>query len=102
MEKEKDCGFPSAIEFLGELDSAIEIMGRGGQIINSEITRICKVCGFGKYQMMISENSAPSSIRNMGFNPVAGLKWRVYRCINCGHLQIFELKGNPRAWGEKF
>jgi len=88
---------PSAREMLKPIDDVLAILRRGGQVINRSINRICRVCGFGEYRLAADENR-PHEILNIGLNPGGHL--RLFRCTNCGHIQIFQVRPNPPAWGE--
>ncbi len=87
----------SARELLNAVDDVLTIIRRGGQVINRSITRVCTVCGFGEYQMAGDEKDS-LGVSNMGLNP--GMHLRLFRCTNCGHIQIFHMQPNPLAWGE--
>ncbi len=99
VENEEDCSCSTAEILLREIDDAVEIMRHGGQVINQSATRLCTVCGNGAYKLVGDyKTSTGATIANLGLNPGAGL--RVYRCLNCGHIQFFQVVPNPPAWGE--
>ena len=98
VQENEDRIFPTAESLLEEVDKVLEIMRRGGQVINRDVPRICQVCGFGQYQLTGDEKVNPVAVSNYGLNP--GMQLRVFRCNNCGHLQIFQMQFRPPAWGE--
>jgi serine/threonine protein kinase len=88
-----------AAAMLDNIERVIWQIRNGGQIVNREVPRLCTVCGGGSYQGIANETSPPDRVRNLGLNP-AGTAYRIYRCVNCGHVQLFMVDGNPPAWGE--
>ncbi len=93
----KQDSMPTARDMWKAVDDALTIMRRGGQVINRSINRTCIVCGFGEYHPAGDEKS-PGMISNMGLNP--GVHLRVFRCNHCGHIQMFQVRPIPPAWGE--
>lgn len=100
VQEEENRVFPSAEVLLEELDKILEIMRRGGQIINRKVERICYVCGFGSYRPIADDTVQPGTARDVGLTPIGHIKWRVFCCVNCGHIQMFHVQDNPPAWGE--
>ena len=100
VQEEEASIFPNAEVLLKELDKVLEIMRRGGQVINSKVDRMCYVCGFGAYKLIADGERDPTSSGNFGITPVGHVRWKIYRCLNCGHTQLFQVQDNPPAWGE--
>ena len=92
--------FPSAEELQNAMEQVIGIIDRGGQAVNKNVTRTCMVCGYGKYKLVADQKENVSSVQNLGVGAVGGTSWRIYRCLHCGHIQLFEVQKNPPAWGE--
>ncbi len=88
-ENEQDV-WPSAYEFLEQIDPVRDILRRGGQIIEKDVARWCRVCGWGKYQPIINENSPPAALINFGLQPT-GMKFHISQCSSCGHLEMFRV-----------
>ena len=82
------------------IDDVLEIMRRGGQVMNRSVPRICYVCGFGTYKQVADGERNSSAVKNLGFSQIGDVRWRIYRCVNCGNIQMFNVQGNPPAWGE--
>src|SRR5207237_1915655 len=59
--------WPTAKEMLAQVDAVLDILRRSGQIVSSDVTRYCRVCGHGRYRLVGKEGSA--AVHNMGFNP---------------------------------
>jgi serine/threonine protein kinase len=100
VQEEENRVFPSAEVLLEELDKVLEIVRRGGQIINRKAERICYVCGFGTYKLVADGERNSFAVKNLGFSQIGDVRWRIYRCVNCGNIQMFNVEGNPPAWGE--
>ena len=98
-ENEEEVGYPDAIELLSQIDLLLEIMKRGGELLRLDIPRICRVCGFGEYELVADDMSSPMSSENEGFHLTGRLKLRVFCCRSCGNVQIFQVHSKPGAWG---
>jgi serine/threonine protein kinase len=79
VENEEDCKYPSAQELITEIDEAISILQRGGQVIDKKVTRMCRVCGIGCYKERVDKDG----------RLIRGTNARFYVCQNCGHDQTF-------------
>ena len=55
--------------------------------IDQNIRQLCTYCGEGFYVQQVKSN--PTQVRNFGFTPVGNPDWRIYTCIECGHVQAF-------------
>src|SRR5262249_21681139 len=102
VQREEEVGFASAIELLPEVDKLLTILRRGGQVMRREIKRWCQVCGTGTYELFIDGDSphGGQGLRNCGLNPVGPPRgWRFFRCVSCGHVQLFRLDFGAPSWG---
>jgi len=97
VEHETDCWNHAAF-FLEAIDKALFIIETGGDIVGPGVTRLCKVCSVGTYQ--IHADSDPTEVRNLGFTPSGNRGYRVFICDYCGHVQLFLTVGETpyRAW----
>ena len=96
VEKEKDC-IQTVGELLALVDQVLPAAKQHAQIIGEGITRRCQVCGIGSYNRVVNDNI--TDLRNFGLN-LAGTKFKVFSCSNCGHVQLFQFhpSDRPRAW----
>ncbi len=92
--------YPSAQEFLEQIDRLLEILNRGGQLLRQEAPRFCQACGYGRYQLIADDKTQPMASEDFGLKAVGQVKWRIYRCVTCGHIQMFQMQQHPEAWGE--
>jgi serine/threonine protein kinase len=99
VEREHQCRFNSATDFLTAIDGIIGILRSRGALLRSNKPRKCQVCGYGAYSLIANDSSNPGSVRNIGLTPVGQIRWRVFRCDHCGHIQMFQVQDNPPAWG---
>ena len=98
-ENEEDIGYPDAMALLTQIDLLLEIMKRDGELLSLEIRRICRVCGYGQYELIADDMRTPTSSESVGFRLVGHIKWRVFCCGSCGNIQTFQMHQNPKAWG---
>ncbi len=94
--REEKC-FSSANDLLQVVDSNLETIKQGGQLLLDGITRICHVCGVGRYARQVLQGSPfkdkPSY--NMRFwdsgatLPAAAVGVEVWECDTCHHIQFF-------------
>ena len=97
--EEEDACLPDANSLLVQIKSLINVIEMGGEKLNLNIQRRCRVCGFGIYQLMALDNI--TKIRNFGFQPAGSRTMRIFTCNHCGHVQLFSYIGNiPPAWNE--
>ena len=55
--------------------------------VDPNIKQLCTYCGEGFYVQQVKSNV--TQVRNFGLSPVGGSDWRIYTCIECGHVQAF-------------
>ncbi len=87
-----------ANQMLSEMQKVARAVRRGGQVISRGVNRACRVCALGFYELLVAEENV-AALNNLGFRP-ANERLRVFQCENCGHLDVFRVTFNPRAWGE--
>jgi len=96
VEEEKDC-MPDAGTLLKEIDRIISIIELNADPVNLEIERPCKVCGVGKYELVVNDDLTKT--RNFGFNPAGSRRMKIFACSHCGHVQLFSYQDEPpTAW----
>jgi len=98
-ENEQDIGYPTAVELLDHVDRLLEIMNRGGELLRKDIPRICRVCGYGRYELQVDEKTDPGAARAVGIQSMGHVKWRVFACNKCGNAQMFMMSEQTEAWG---
>ena len=94
VQYEKDC-LENAGSLLEKIDSLLNALRLGADPIrNSE--RSCKVCGFGKYQLIADRDITNTSNFGLG----ARNTFKIFVCNNCGHVQLFYCMGgdDPPGW----
>ncbi len=55
--------------------------------VDQNIRQLCTYCGEGYYVQKVKSN--PMQVHNFGLNAVGSSDWRIYTCIECGHVQAF-------------
>ena len=96
VEEEKDC-IPDAGSLLEEIDQTMSIIELNADRIDKQIKRPCKVCGIGKYILLVDENL--TQIRNFGLNPAGTRQMKIFTCSHCGHVQLFTYSGEQsKVW----
>ena len=96
VENEEKC-LPDAGALLEEIDSILSIIDLNAELIDSNTKRMCKVCGRGKYESVVNDNSVET--RNFGFSPAGGRKMKIFTCSYCGNVQLFSyVHRPPPAW----
>ena len=101
VEEEKNC-LTNAMALLAEIDQMLCVIDNNADLLDSKIERICKVCGIGKYTLLIDQDSI--QMQTYGIRPTAGCSFKAFVCDNCGHFELFLFeykKGTPPAWGER-
>lgn len=98
VEDQKDC-FSSADDLLLAVDTYLEIIKRGGQLLKDGIPRECHVCGHGHYTRELHNKDNPVFQLRLwtsgGAHPDATFHSEVYICDTCGNIQFFRTM--PRA-----
>lgn len=90
-ESERDC-LPDAPALLEEMDRAMHVLERHGQVVGEGVKRCCEVCASGTY-LPIQE--LPDGVVVV---PSGKSELRLFACSLCGHLQAFLLEnGSVRS-----
>lgn len=100
VESEDHC-WSSAALLLENVDKVLDIFRRGGEILQRNVARRCRVCAVGNYHLVVDEQVSGASVTNYGLHRVGNSKWRIFQCLHCGHVQMFRLDMNPPGWGER-
>jgi len=96
VEDEENC-LPDAGALLEEIDKILSIIDLNADLIDLNTKRTCKVCGRGKYELIVNNNLTRT--RNFGFNPTGSRRMKVFTCSYCGNVQLFSYKDElPPAW----
>lgn len=98
-ENEGDVRCPDATHLLEQMDLILRIMQNGGDLLRKNLKRLCRVCGYGEYTLVVDEKKDSGMSSTMGLTPVANKRFRIFSCYNCGHIQLFEVGRSPEAWG---
>ena len=88
--EEKCCG--SANELLLQVDTNLEQIKQGGQLLHDGIPRICHVCGVGRYSRQVLKDTPSYNMRlwDSGASlPATGIGVEVWECDTCHHIQFF-------------
>ncbi len=84
------CG--SANDLLLQVDTNLEQIKQGGQLLQDGIRRICHVCGAGQYSRQVLKDTPSYNMRlwNSGAAlHAADLGIEVWECDTCHHIQFF-------------
>lgn len=97
VEREKNC-LSSANDLLLMVNSHLEIIKQGGQLLHDRIPRNCHVCGLGRYKLQSFKGTSTNHLRL--WNPSGGadislVGVEVFECDACHHIQFFRT-GTPR------
>ncbi len=97
VEKQRDC-FSSADDLLLVVDSNLESIKRGGQLLHDGIPRICHVCGVGHYARQAHDkNDQIYQLRiwnSGGATDISTFHAELFICDTCGHIEFF--RTSPR------
>jgi serine/threonine protein kinase len=98
VEEQKDC-YSSAADLLLAVDTYLEVIKQGGQLLKDGIPRPCHVCGNGHYAREFHDKNDPVfqlRIYNGGeTHPGTTFHSEVFICDNCGHIEFF--RTTPRT-----
>ena len=100
VEDEDNC-LSSASQLLELVDEVLHAVKRHGQVVGERIERRCRVCGQGRYELVINEDT--TSLRNFGLSPAGVSTFKVFKCSRCGHVELFHFddpKSKPMAWNK--
>ena len=96
VEDEENC-LENADLLLGEIDNLLRALRLGAGPVGEGIDRLCRVCGFGKYRLFGDKENTRTG--DFGLSPRGGNAFKIFRCNNCGHVQLFLCQnGNTPAW----
>ena len=82
VEEEEHC-LPTASDLLADVDSALLVIERDGQLLGDGIKRYCRVCGVGEY---LPQRDAGNWLYH---TPTGQQVLKIFTCNHCGHLQTF-------------
>lgn len=95
--REENC-CASANDLLLQVDTNLEQIKQGGQLLQEGIERICHVCGIGRYSRQEFGKNIPScNVRlydSGAAHPNITLGIEVWECGTCHHIQFF--RTSPR------
>jgi serine/threonine protein kinase len=95
--KQSDC-LSSAINLLTIVDSNLETLKRGGQLLLAGIPRICRICGVGHYARQDFLKDTPNYNLRLwnsgGANDISTVGIEFWECGTCHHVELF--RTNPR------
>lgn len=94
VENERDCLRDAGV-LLEQIDTLARIIDVGADPIGTNIERRCKVCGIGKYMLVVDDD--PVGSRNFGITAAGSRKMKIFTCNHCGHVQLFSYEGEPPA-----
>ena len=95
VQKEGNC-LENADLLLKLIDSLLGALRLGADPVGN-FDRPCRVCGFGKYELFVDKDFTRTE--NFGLRPRGANAFKIFRCNNCGHVQLFLCQnGNPPAW----
>jgi serine/threonine protein kinase len=98
VERQEKC-FGSADDLLVTVDSNLETIKQGGQLLLDGIPRICHVCGVGHYARQALTKDIPSYNMRLwdsgARDPSFTLGIEVWECGTCHHIQFFRTDPRP-------
>lgn len=98
VENEEDC-LSDANSLLYEVDNLISVIENKAEKISLKVERTCKVCGIGKYKLIVNDNVTDT--RNFGLQPTGSRQMKIFTCSYCGNVQFFSYERQlPEAWQE--
>ncbi len=95
VQYEHQCLLPDATSLLLEMDLMLEIIELGGNLLDEDTRRPCKVCGRGEYILEAGPNSQDLDTFSLQKNAVRS--FRVFACNYCGHMEVFSVPGGPKG-----
>jgi hypothetical protein len=96
VERQDQC-LASADDLLLMVDTNLESIKQGGQLLNDGIPRICRVCGVGRYSRQTIKDTPTYKLRlwnSGGATDISLIDVEVWECGKCHHIQFF--RANPR------
>jgi serine/threonine protein kinase len=96
VERQEKC--VTSADLLLIVDTNLEIIKQGGQLLQDGIPRICHVCGVGRYARQAFYQGNPAYILRLWNSgratDISTLGVEVWECGTCRHIQFF--RTNPR------
>jgi hypothetical protein len=96
VERQEKC--VTSADLLLIVDTNLEIIKQGGQLLQDGIPRICHVCGVGRYVRQAFDQGNPAYNLRLwnsgGATDISTLGVEVWECGTCRHIQFF--RTNPR------
>jgi serine/threonine protein kinase len=98
VSREKDC-LGSATDLWPVAGKLLQIMRKGGQLLQPQVPRPCRVCGHGHYRPEGHIEGKPNpramlqfrrATNNGGEDSAGGIKIEAFVCDECGHIQFFK------------
>jgi serine/threonine protein kinase len=95
VQRQEQC-LGSADDLLLVVDSNLETIKQGGQLLNEGIPRICHVCGVGRYARQTLTKDTPTYGLRLwnGATDTSMIGVEVWVCGTCHHIQFFR----TRSW----
>jgi serine/threonine protein kinase len=98
VERQEKC-LASADDLLLIVDTNLESIKQGGQLLNDGILRICHVCGVGRYaRQNLTKDSPAYNLRlwnSGGPTDISMIGVEVWECGTCHHVQFFRTSPRP-------
>lgn len=92
VERQEKC-FGSADDLLLVVDTNLESIKQGGQLLHDGIPRICHVCGVGRYtRQTLTKGTATYKLRLWdpgGGSDISLIGVEVWECDTCHHIEFF-------------
>jgi serine/threonine protein kinase len=88
VERQEKC-FSSAADLLLVLDTNLESIKHGGQLLQDGIPRICHVCGVGRYARQGNPSFNLRLWNSGGANDISTMGVEVWVCGTCNHIEFF-------------
>ncbi|MGB9072137.1 MAG: protein kinase family protein [Terriglobales bacterium] len=97
VERQEKC-FGSADDLLLVVDTNLESIKQGGQLLRDGIPRICHVCGVGRYTRQTLTKDTPTYKLRLwnsgGATDISLIDVEVWECGTCHHIEFF--RTSPR------
>jgi serine/threonine protein kinase len=86
--EEPEKSFPTG-DLLLMVNKLLQIIDRGGQLLNENVPRPCHICGNGFYQRKTHDGSLVIWVKD---SQTSNLKVQPFVCDYCGHVEFFSPK----------
>jgi serine/threonine protein kinase len=95
VERQEKC-FASADSLLLVVDTNLETIQQGGQLLNDGIPRVCRVCGVGRYaRQSLTQDKPAYNLRlwnSGGATDISTLGVELWECDACQHIEFFRTR----------